>query len=76
MHIWKGIGLWFVKICMYLLFGGLVGRLVHYGQVLHVLEGFVVDAMDCNIVWNGVESWYVGIHYTTCVFILILFIFF
>ena len=44
----KGIELEFGKIFMYLFFGGSVGRLCM--SVLHVSEGFLVDAVGCNIV--------------------------
>ena len=50
----KGIELEFGKIFMYLFFGGSVVRLCM--PVLHVSEGFLVDAVGCNIVLIY-ESW-------------------
>ena len=43
----KGIGLEFARVFTYLLCGGSIGAL----KTPHVLEGFAVDAMGCNIVW-------------------------
>ena len=44
----NGIELEFGKIFMYLFFGGSVGTL--WAPALHSSEGFLVDAVGCNIV--------------------------
>ena len=65
------IELEFERIFMYFLFGGAIGAL---STSLNASKGFVVDPMDCNIVWkmglcffslvNGV----IDTHYTSQLF--------